>query len=214
MVSGEPPGHRFVPTYTEAFLRRCHEFVLLGYARLDPKTLVDLDETAITGYLTDAMEAALNARDAPEWCVHFTAIDDQPESVGGKTGKRRPRVDITVLCINPRPSTSFRFESKRLFDLSSLREYLGDNGMLALITGHYGDLRRAGMLGYVQSDSCGAWSTRIKEAIEADPPKYHAVSPVTFAVIGVRTPEPIFRSRHSGRSTPGMLITHTLLACA
>ena len=58
MASGEPPGHRFVPTYTEAFLRCCHEFVLLGYARLDPKTLVDLDETAITGQLVDAMNQA------------------------------------------------------------------------------------------------------------------------------------------------------------
>lgn len=214
MPSTEPDASLFVPAYIDAFVRRCHDFVLLGYARLDPKALVDLDETAITGHLKDAMEAALDAPDRPDWSIHFTAIDDEPVSVGGKTGKRRPRVDITVRCINPRPKNIFRFEAKRLYMSSSLGEYLGNNGMLALITGHYGDLRMAGMLGYVQNDSCGAWRARIKEAIEADPPKYHAVSPVTFADIGVRTPEPIFRSRHRGNSTAGMLITHTLLACA
>ncbi len=213
MVSGEPPAHRFVETYAEAFLRICHEFVLLGYARLDPKTLVDLDETAITGHLTDAMEAALNAPDAPGWSFQFTAIDDQPESARGKTGKRRPRVDITVRCINPRPSSSFRFEAKRLGDSASLRGYLGDDGVLALITGHYGKRPAAGMLGYVQDGSCAAWAGKIRGAMQMDPPKYHASMPVVFALIGIGTPEPVFRSRHKYDDTADMLVTHTLLAC-
>jgi len=215
MPSTEPDVGKFVPAYIDAFVRRCHEFVLLGYAQLDPKALVDLDETAITGHVKDAMEAALDAPDAPEWSIHFTAIDDEPVSVGGKTGKRRPRVDITVLCINPRPSTNFRFEAKRLRCPRSLVDYLGEDGMLALITGHYGDVRFAGMLGYVQSESCGGWSGRNKHAIIGDPPKYHVTMPVAFTIIEVGAVEPVFASRHHYGAPPRVImVTHTLFACA
>ena len=103
--------------YVGAFIRRCHECILLGYARLVPTEVADSDETAITGLLVDAIEDALNDPEAPSWAIRFTAIDDRPVTVGAKTGRRRPRIDITVRRINPRPSTTFHFEANRLSDL-------------------------------------------------------------------------------------------------
>lgn len=200
--------------YREALVHRSHELVALGYRRLDPGDLADLDETAITGKLCDAMEAALDATDRPPWATLLTVVDDQVESVGGKTGKRRPRTDVCVRCINPRPSQRFRFEAKRLNRAAALDVYLGDDGMLALVTGHYGDLPHAGMLGYVQTDSCARWCDSIREAIRGTPSKYHAAVPVGFEKLGLTICEPVFLSRHEhGQPVTTRSIAHTLLHC-
>lgn len=161
------------------------------------------------------MEAALDASDRPAWTKHFTTIDDRPESVHGKTGKRRPRVDVCVSCIYPRPTRRFRFEAKRLNASASLSRYLGEDGMLALITGHYGDLPRAGMIGYVQTDTCSVWGEQIKAAIVADPMYYCAARPVEFVEMGFALSEAVFQSAHEhGSPAVSKRITHTLLQCS
>lgn len=205
----------FLDLYEEAFVRRSHELVGLGYRRLDPESLASRDETAITGYLCDAMEAALDAPDRPVWATQFSTIDDQPESVRGKTGKRRPRVDICVRCGNPRPSQRFRFEAKRLKDGRSLAQYLGNKGMLALITGYYGDLPHAGMIGYVQAGTCAVWGDKIQAAITANPAQYFAAEPVQFADLPIVISQAIFASKHRYGNPPARRrITHTLLQCS
>lgn len=197
--------------YHEAFTRHCHELLAMGHQRLTGHPLANLEETAITGMLCDQMNNVTDAPDRPDWANHVTVIDDQPESVRGKTGKRRPRTDICVSCTQRRPRSLFRFEAKRLNNAASVTTYLGDNGMCAMITGHYGNLPVAGMIGYVQTDSCTAWTTKIKAAIQADPPRYHAVTPLTFTNVSAQMPHPVFSSRHAykGQQT----ITHTLLPC-
>jgi len=215
MTGGASASIVFVDIYEEAFVRRSHELLALGYRRIVPRSLASLDETAITGRLCDAMEDALDDSDRPNCATQFTTVDDQPESVRGKTGKRRPRTDVCVRCINPRPARRFRFEAKRLTDAGSLSEYLGEEGLLSLVTGYYGDIGHGGMLGYVQWESCLAWSVRIKEAIADNPPKYYARTPVRFANLEVSVVEPVFSSSHAyGQPERERLITHTLLACA
>lgn len=205
----------FLDIYEEAFVRRCHELLGLGYRRLNPKSLASLDETAITGHLCDAMEAALDAVDRPDWATQFTTVDDQPETVRGRSGKRRPRTDVCVRCIDPRPARRFRFEAKRLNANQSLRDYLGDDGMLALITGHYGDLPHAGMIGYVQRNTCSEWRSRIKAAITKYPATYYVIIPVEFVDLSVPNSEGVFSSDHEyGQKAARRRITHTLLQCA
>jgi hypothetical protein len=213
-VNKPPAGKNsgIVPAYAEAFVRRCHECIMLGHGRLDPAVLSVLEETDITGHLVDAIEAALNSSDAPTWATNFTAIDDQPESVGDKTGKRRPRVDVTLRCINPRPSSNFRFEAKRLNSPASLGQYLGDEGMLSLIAGHYGTLRMSGMLGYVQCDTCESWGAQIRQKITTESAAYKAASPVRFQMLGVGTPECFACEHRDGVSERPQVVTHTLLA--
>jgi len=203
----------FPAYYDEAFVRRCHEIVLLGYERLDAAQLVDLDEPAITGKLVAAMKEALDSPSAPGWAILFTACEEQPESVRGLSGKRRPVVDIAVDRINPRPSSTFRFEAKRLGERNPVGDYLGDDGMLALIDGYYGDLEVAGMLGYVQSKTCAGWSALIKDRILADAAKYRVVTPVAFIFLTVPAPEPIFASIHNRLNNQKQFLTHTILNC-
>jgi hypothetical protein len=205
----------FGAVYEDALARRSHELVALGHSRLTPATLANLEETEITGKLCDAMNEALDAPDAPEWAKFVTVVDDQPESVGGKTGKRRPRTDVCVRCTDPRPEHRFRFEAKRLHATSALSGYLGADGMLALVRGYYGDLRYAGMIGYVQAGETADWSRRIRDELTASPSVYDVVEPVAFAPLDVGVPEPVFCSdHHSPRPEVATRITHTLLLCA
>jgi hypothetical protein len=204
----------FDTVYENAFVRRSHELVALGHARLASSDLVALEETDITGKLCDAMNGVLDAEDAPEWSTILTVVDDQPESVRERTGKRRPRTDVCVRCINPRPEHRFRFEAKRLNNTAALAAYLGNDGMLALLHGHYGELLCAGMIGYAQTETVAIWSERIQQALRAAPRKYDVVEPVAFALLGIDLPEPVFCSEHRvARAEERKRITHTMLRC-
>jgi hypothetical protein len=203
--------------YRAAFVRNSHELVLRGHARLVVAQLSGLEETEVTGKLCDAMEEVLDSEDAPAWATTVTVVDDQPESVDGKTGKRRPRTDVCVRCINPRPAQRFRFETKRLHDARSLNAYLGNDGMMALVTGYYGDLPHAGMIGYVQTGTYATWRDAIQDKMRGAPQDYNVEEPVTFEKLAIDAPQPVFRSKHvrSGTNEDGRkLITHTLLLCA
>lgn len=215
MSSGSPAIIPITPVYASAFVLRCHELVGLGYRLLTPAHLSELEEENITGMVRRAMEAVLDAPDRPEWATLLMPVEEQPENVHGRTGRRRPRIDICITCINPRPATHFRFEAKRLHDTRSLTAYLGEDGMLAMLTGYYGDLRLSGMIGYVQRGSCEDWSDRLKTRISADPAKYYAESPVQFTDLQFSICSPVFCSRHRcGDPHVQRQIAHTLLLCA
>lgn len=188
---------------------------MVGHDRLNPKTLADMDEPAITGMLCDSMEAFLDSPARPDWSIHFTTVDDQPESVDGKTGKRRPRTDICIRSTDnralARPASRFRFEAKRLSQTYPVAEYLGEKGMLALITGYYGNLPFTGMIGYVQSETCATWADRIKAAITKNPKTYHATTPPQFPLLHKDIPNSPFLSSHNHKGPKS--ISHTLLLC-
>ncbi|HYK00609.1 MAG TPA: hypothetical protein VE974_02555 [Thermoanaerobaculia bacterium] len=210
-----PPPLSFGSVYEDALARRSHELLGLGHARLVPADLAALEETEITGKLCDAMNEVLDSPDAPEWATIVTVVDDQPESVGGRTGKRRPRTDVCVRCTSPRPEHRFRFEAKRLLNTGSVAAYLGEDGMLALVRGYYGALRHGGMIGYVQAGTEREWANRIQTALQETPRAYDVVEPVAFVPLGVSVPEPVFCSEHHRSPPPGLTrITHTLLRCA
>ncbi|MGH9422034.1 MAG: hypothetical protein ACRD3J_18800 [Thermoanaerobaculia bacterium] len=210
-----PPPLSFGSVYEDALARRSHEFLALGHARLAPADLAGLEETDITGKLCDAMNEVLDSPEAPEWATLVTVVDDQPESIGGRMGKRRPRTDVCVRCINPRPEYRFRFEAKRLHSTNSLAAYLGEAGMLALVRGYYGPLGHGGMIGYVQTGAENEWATRIQTTLREAPQDYDVVEPVAFVPLGVNVPEPVFCSEHHA-ALPNTFarITHTLLRCA
>jgi len=204
-----------VDVYQQSFVRISHELLLLGHARLVATQLANLEEPDITGKLCDAMEAALDADDGPEWAPMFTVIDDQPESVAGKLGKHRPRIDVCVRCVNPRPERRFPFEAKRLHNSAALSAYLGNEGMRALVSGYYGEQALAGMIGYVQTSTCPDWTDKIKKRLKSTPLAYQLVEPVAFVELEVKAHEPIFCSEHvKANNDRRMRITHTLLLCA
>jgi hypothetical protein len=206
---------QFIQEYPKAFIRRCHELVGRGYARLDRWGLAATEEPAITGMLVDEIRAVIDDPEEDDWVRNFEPKDDEPVTVPGKVGKARPRIDITVVCVQSTPRNTFRFEAKRLHDAASLAQYLGTEGLLALLTGYYGNLRFAGMLGYVQGGVCDDWSVAIQQRIAATPPKYFAVEPVRFEDMGAGACFRSFGTLHAtGSPKVERHVSHLLLLCA
>ncbi|MBX3460768.1 MAG: hypothetical protein KF696_12540 [Planctomycetes bacterium] len=195
----------------DSFVRRSHQVIQLGHDRLVPKDLAELEEPAITGKLVDAIKEALDADDAPRWSKHFWPVDDEPVTVGTKVGKDRPKIDITVYSTSKKPTRLFRFEAKRLSSTTHPAGiYLGEDGMLSLIKGHYGLVEWAGMIGYVQSESCSDWADKIRNAVTTDPKKHLANEPVKFAELGSGELKDVFYAVHAHKNQ-NCRITHILL---
>ncbi len=215
MTDRSVPSISFGGIYEDALVRRSHELLAMAHVRLVHADLASLEETDITGKLCDAMNEVLDDQGPPGWATILTVVDDQPESVRDRSGKRRPRTDVCVRCINPRPEQRFRFEAKRLNEKAALRAYLGNDGMLALLHGYYGELPYGGMIGYVQTATPAEWSDRIQNALREAPQKYDVVEPVEFVPLGMGLPEPVFCSEHRSTSAKaGKRISHALLQCA
>jgi hypothetical protein len=95
-------------------------------------------------------------------------LDDPPQNLAGRYGKQRPRIDIEFVRTEPGRRPRFQIEAKRLYRSDSVNEYLGLSGLQMFIHGQYAaGWPSAGMLGYVQSDTCGAWLGRIAQGLAA-----------------------------------------------
>jgi hypothetical protein len=110
-------------------------------------------------------------------------LDDPPQNVPGKFGKRRPRIDIEFVRVIRGPRPRFHIEAKRLYRSGSVAEYLGYDGLGMFVAGNYAAKEpSAGMLGYIQSDDSQTWldrlekgfSSRARELAVCDP--FHAAS--------------------------------------
>jgi len=160
--------------YQDAFVKKCHALIALGYAKLDRTSLRTAEEPVITGELVKAIKNVLEEDDAPGWMAHFYLADDPPQNAPGRMGKSRRRVDIEFerggsRGVRPR----LHFEAKRLYKSSSVSAYLGDEGLSLFVTGEYAALQDAGgMIGYVQLGTPADWIERIRQALAAEPARF------------------------------------------
>jgi hypothetical protein len=157
--------------YDRVFIRRVHELVKMGYDRLRPSAYTTEEETVITGDLVEAIERILEVANE-DWMRFYRVYDDPPinelKQATRRTGKRRRRVDIKLDSSEVSPYTRFCFEAKRLGKRHPVSRYLGAEGLGCFLSGSYaGAERRAGMLGYVQSDDEPTWATKIDRALAA-----------------------------------------------
>jgi hypothetical protein len=80
----------------------------------------------------------------------------------GCYGKNRPRIDIEFVRTGRGVRPRFHVEAKRLYRSDSVNEYFGSSGLRMFLDGKYaGSWPSAGMLGYVQSDTCAVWLRRL-----------------------------------------------------
>jgi hypothetical protein len=99
---------------------------------------------------------------------HMEVLDDPPQTLPGRYGKRRPRIDIEFVRTGRGTRPRFHIEAKRLYRSDSVNEYLGPSGLQMFIRGKYAaNWRSAGMLGYVQCDTCAVWLLRIAAGFAA-----------------------------------------------
>jgi hypothetical protein len=201
---GQRPGN--ASAYRQRFIATVHHVLGTAFLRLRAATLADKEETAITGLLVEQMRALVESRACPAGAQHFAIHDDQPQSGGGVEGKSRPRIDIVVERSGPGRRPRFHFEAKRLHRGDSVAEYIGDEGMKCFLSGKYAkDEPDAGMLGYVQHDTPGAWATRLETKL--------AAASVDWARHSLSASLPhTYRSSHARNGQPFALF-HVLLVC-
>jgi hypothetical protein len=153
--------------YRAAFIRNVHLLLYMGYLRLIPKTLSNANEPAISGALCEAIEQVLDDPRSDDWVDDFEVHDDPPVHHLNRKGKRRRRVDIKLASRIMRPRLRFCFEAKRLGKRNGAGKYFGTDGLGRFVDGSYaGDQDVGGMLGYVQSDDCNAWSIKVAKAVD------------------------------------------------
>jgi hypothetical protein len=196
------------------FVKRAHEIVAGGYARLDAASLEHEEET-ITGHLCEAMNQFLCDARSPDWCDSFAVRDDPRVQDSGKTGKRRDRVDVEIEYTR-RPRPVFSFEAKSLRDSHSVATYVGSKGLGCLRTGMYAsDFNVGGMLGYVCKPMRDEWVGKIQKKLESER-SIHGLAPtgpvwtVEHLAKGLGDSR---RSVHERRGLGPIDVYHSFLVC-
>ena len=154
--------------YRLAFVKNCFVLLVRAHGGLDTRSLKAAEEPHITGELVRLARALLESDNADPWMEHLEVLDDPPQTLAGRYGKNRPRIDIEVVRTGRGTRWRFHIEAKRLYRSDSVNEYFGPRGLQMFIHGEYaGSWSSAGMLGYVQSDTCAVWLRRLDSGFAA-----------------------------------------------
>ena len=83
-----------------------------------------------------------------------------------RKGKRRPKIDIRIVCKQQVPNRGYCIEAKRLYRSDSVSEYLDNEGIGAFILGEYAkDDDHGGMVGYVQTGKMQDWLSKVENRL-------------------------------------------------
>jgi len=166
LMSGGPPEQQKL--YRIAFARNCMALLVRAQSRMKPRRLRTAEEPHITGEIIREAQEIVESELAEAWMDHIEIKDDPPQNVAGLVGKKRPRIDFEFVQVGRGRRPRFHIEAKRLYRSDSVNEYFGDGGLLMFVKGLYAaDWPSAAMLGYVQSDDCAIWLTRLADGLKA-----------------------------------------------
>jgi hypothetical protein len=159
--------------YRRAFLRHVHRLLQLGYEALSPTAFTNAEEDDITGELCRRMKILTEEQATDRWMAKFSVHDQDPvdgilnvEAGKIRRGKRRPKLDIRLVCKARVPNSRFCIEAKRLYRSDSQVQYTGDGGLGSFVEEYYAEHDdAAGMLAYVQCDSIASWLTKVEKSL-------------------------------------------------
>jgi hypothetical protein len=152
--------------YRAAFARNCLALLVRAHDRLAWAQLSNAQEPDITGELIREAQEIIESDQAEAWTDYIEIKDDPPQNVFGRLGKRRPRIDFEFVQLSKGRRPRFHIEAKRLYRSDSVNEYFGSGGLSMFVDATYAaDWPSAGMLGYVQSDTCSAWLSRLEAGL-------------------------------------------------
>lgn len=156
------PSEQQQALYRSAFVRNCLTLITRSHMRLQHNNLGLAEEPHITGELVKAARDILEGETAEPWMEHIEVLDDPPQTLPGRQGKSRPRIDIEFVQTLHGKRPRFHIEAKRLYRSDSVNEYFGTGGLQMFIGSQYAaEWPSAGMLGYVQSEDCTTWLGRL-----------------------------------------------------
>ncbi|MGD0831240.1 MAG: hypothetical protein ABR907_09875, partial [Terracidiphilus sp.] len=65
-----------------------------AHGRLTPASFQAAEEPHITGEIIREAQSLVESDEAESWMENLEIKDDPPQNVAGRSGKRRPRIDI------------------------------------------------------------------------------------------------------------------------
>ncbi len=163
--------------YQKAFVGRIHQLLQLAYESLDTEAYARSEEDDITGDLCKSMKHLTEVEPSERWMGFYSVHDQDPSNdvVSPKTGqvrkgKRRPKIDVRLVCKLSIPNQAFCIEAKRLYRSDSVSQYVDDEGIGAFVCGEYAQNEDCGgMLGYIQAEDLDHWVSRIEAKLDDDP---------------------------------------------
>jgi hypothetical protein len=185
--------------YRRTFLRHVHRLLQLGYESLIPTEFTHAEEDDITGKICERMKELTEVSPTEKWMARYSIHDQDPvnkvtaaQTGKERRGKRRPKLDIRLVCKSRVPNTQFCVEAKRLYCSNSVSEYMDDEGLGAFMGDYYAkDDDAAGMLGYVQTDCVDGWLAKVQKKLSQDSTvvtawgssKFHGGPPHTYLTV-------------------------------
>jgi len=205
---------RLRETYRRSFISQVHTLIAEGHERLPRTDIGSMEEPAITGELVRAIRQYQESSGAPAWCNRLAIHDDPPVNLPGRTGTRRPRVDIEVERCGRGRRPRFQMEAKRLYSTRSAAEYTGDDGLGSFVAGRYAAGHTdAGMLGYAQCEQPADWAKRIGEMLSKRAHKLRLKGDTPWEPTAFDTRlQASYRSSHR-RNHEDIDVFHILLDC-
>ena len=162
------PSEQQQSLYRLAFVKNCFVLVVRAYGAMDSRSLKTAEEPHITDELVRSARTLIESDEAELWMEPMEVLDDPPQALAGRYGKKRPRIDIEIVRTGRGRRPRFHIEAKRLYRPDSVNEYFGPRGLQMFIHGEYaGAWPSVGMLGYVQSDTCAIWLSRMASGFVA-----------------------------------------------
>ncbi|MEZ4322199.1 MAG: hypothetical protein R3F61_32300 [Myxococcota bacterium] len=206
----------FAKVYQQEFVAQVLELVDVAFSRLRVGTLGTEEEPSITGFLVQALrdfQAEMRGSDHFVWRYSFH--DDPPVNVGGRTGKRRPRVDLRLEAAHREGNPTFPIEAKRLGKGHGCGEYLGPTGLGCFLEGTYGSsCSDVGMLGYVQTPTVEDWGVQVQKALSSARMKFGVLPALGDCFFDIRTTATSCRFRSDHERWPREFrVHHMLYAC-
>ncbi len=205
--------------YQAAFLQRVHRLLQLAYESLKPGDYQHAEEDDITGDLCRHMKHLTEIAPSEKWMSRFSIHDQDPSNdvAAAKTGKprkgkRRPKIDVRLVCKHRVPNRGYCVEAKRLYRSDSVSEYVDDEGVGAFICGDYAkDDDFGGMIGYIQTESLHMWLPKIEAKLgkhsSLRPSKNgNAWEPAKFK----NGPVVTLKSLHQRESEQGITLIHVM----
>ena len=218
MESAEDVGAGW-STYEQSFREDAHQLLAWGYQ--DARLLIapDREETEITGFIAEAIQARLNSPGIDERFDRYSLKDDNPVPGEGRTGKRRMRIDI-IIKSSSRPRQKSRpwyiFEAKRLCRPSHpLSKYVGKEGIIRFVQGRYAsDCPEVAMLAYVQTDTIAYWVAELKARFGNDSAKQFSITRNLFQTTVHPDLPDEWSSSHTRTNGTPLTVFHLFLDCS
>lgn len=192
--------------YRAAFLSRVHCLLNLGYGALQPANYTLAEEEDITGEICKHLRHLTEDEPTEDWMALYSVHNEDPVNAvpdpatgAARKGKRRPRLDIRLVCKSRVPNRRFCIEAKRLYRSDSVSAYVDEEGLLAFLGGYYAqDDDASGMLGYIQTKSLGHWIPKLESKLRRlVHPKNRRDAKSLMKVSFGGGPEHIYRTHHT-----------------